>query len=248
MSKPGGAVKLMDMDAARRSSRLRLSDGPQALPRAYFGVVSARCIRQVVDRYGALFGGVSPDVFSSRLLSEVVTNCVSVDLPFIAGGASKSSTSAGRSERTDVGKLRDNDHTGRFKNLAWDARVPAFYSPFTVWAQSLMQAEKLIGSKLSQWSFPYLYAKCIVFSRGHFPSIRQAMAVQGKSLSMVARTAVSVGFVTLSYVIEKMPLLIRRAPGGADDCFAELADSDAATQLLNKQIAHIPLRYVGPSR
>jgi glycosyltransferase involved in cell wall biosynthesis len=243
MSRPTGAIKSIDMASAKQASRLRISDGPQALPRAYFGVVSADCIARVTQRYGSLFGGVSPDIFSSRLLSEIVTKCVSVDLPFIAPGAGKSSTSAGRAERSDVGKLRDNDHTGRFKDLAWDPRVPAFYAPFTVWAQSLIQAENLIGSKLSPWAFAYLYAKCTLFARGHFSSIREAIGAQPQPLMMAIRTLLSMGFVAGAYLIEKLPLLLRRAPGGADDCYENLASSDAATQLLNKQIATIPLRY-----
>lgn len=243
LSRPTGLVRPIDLGSALRESRLRISDGPQALPRAYFGVVSARCIAEVTNRYGELFGGVSPDIFSSRLLAEVVVQCVSVDLPFIAPGASKSSTSAGRAERTDVGKLRDNDHTGRFKDLSWDPRVPEFYAPFTVWAQSLLQAERLVGTTLSSWAFPYLYAKCLLFSRGHSQQVWQSVARHSAPALTAVQTILSVGVVAISYLIEKLPLLVRRAPGGADDCFERLDSSDAATQRLSAQTVHIPLRY-----
>jgi glycosyltransferase involved in cell wall biosynthesis len=243
VSRSTGEARSIDIRRVLYRNRLRISDGPQALPRAYFGVISKACIERVTSRYGALFGGVSPDIFSSRLLAEVVTSFVSVDLPFIAPGAAAASTSAMRAERADIGKLRDNDHTGRFKDLDWNARVPDFYAPFTVWAQSLLQAEKVVGTKLGAWAFPYLYAKCLLFSRGHAPSVRRALEAAPSPVIARLQTALSLPFVALEYALQKVPLLMHRAPGGAQDCLDGLHTSDAATRRLNSHIAAIPLRY-----
>jgi glycosyltransferase involved in cell wall biosynthesis len=125
-----GQVVQVPVDAAIRECRSRVCDGPQLLPRAYSGLIAKSCIDQVIARYGALFGGCSPDIYSSRLLSSVVRSHVAVDLPVLLAGASKTSTSAQRAERSDVGQLKDNDHLGRFNDLSWNPRIPEFYSVY----------------------------------------------------------------------------------------------------------------------
>jgi Glycosyl transferase family 2 len=243
LSNVTGVVRPLDVGDALQESRLRICDGPLGLPRAYFGVVSKRSIDAAIERFGTLFGGVSPDIFSSRILAVTATRCISVDLPFIAPGASKSSTSAARAERVDVGKLGDNDHTGRIASLDWNPLIPEFYAPFTVWAQSLLQAEALTGTQPRAWAFAYLYAKCLLFSRGHFSSVAQAIGRHRMPRVALAKTVLCVAYVSIEYLWQKLPLLLRRRPGGADHCFEAVPTSDAASRLLDTRLAAVPLQY-----
>lgn len=244
LSDPTGRVSITDpRDAALESDR-KICDGPLRLPRAYFGVIASRCIHEAVERYGELFGGCSPDIYSSRLLATVVRKSVSIDLPFIVPGASKTSTSAQRAERSDVGNdLKSNEHTGRFQDLQWSPFVPDFYAPFTVWAQSLLQAKAKTGETTSASAYAYLYAKCLLFCRGHGVQVRDAVSRQSTPVVSWVMTALATLRIVTAYVLAKLPVLLRGKPGAAEHCFDTLPTSDSATLLLDNRLRGVPLHY-----
>ena len=245
LGNPTGEVRSIALEDAIRDCRSHICDGPQLLPRAYSGLIAKSCIDEVILHYGKLFGGCSPDIYSSRLLSSVVKRHVAVDLPVLLAGASKTSTSAQRAQRSDVGQLKSNDHLGRFQNLVWNHRIPEFYSPFTVWAQSYLQAEEHLGGKLNDKDLAYLYAKCLLFARGN---AREVLAAVQRSPSPVWQTLLT-GFnlftLPMRFAAQKLPLLINRRPGGCRHAFAELETTYDATLRLDDIIRAIPLRLTG---
>jgi glycosyltransferase involved in cell wall biosynthesis len=245
LSDSSGQIAAADPRDAVQESDGKICDGPLRLPRAYFGVVATRCIQEAVMRYGELFGGCSPDIYSSRLLATVVRKSISIDLPFIVPGASKSSTSAQRAERSDVGNnLKNNDHTGRFHDLQWSPFVPNFYAPFTVWAQSLLEAKAQTGEATAASAYSYLYAKCLLFCRGHGPQIRDAIGRQATPAATWSLIALASTKIIAAYLAAKLPLLMRGKPGAAEHCFGDLPTSDSATQLLDARLRAVPLHYV----
>ena len=243
-SECSGKVRIIDTHSAIQASKSRVCDGPLNLPRAYSGLIAKRCIDQVVEKYGALFGGCSPDIYSSRLLSSVVKRYVVVELPFLVAGASKMSTSAARSERSDIGGLRDNDHIGRFGHLHWDPIIPEFYSPFTVWSQSYLHAEELLGGKFSPSTLAYLYVKCLLFARGNSKHVMNSINLSGNKLQLLMLMAVKSIAVISSYCFDKLPLLINQRPGACTHEHSELLDSSDAMQHLDSYIKDIPLDLV----
>ncbi|WP_163387888.1 glycosyltransferase family 2 protein [Endozoicomonas acroporae] len=243
-SECSGKVRIIDTHSAIQASKSRVCDGPLNLPRAYSGLIAKRCIDQVVEKYGALFGGCSPDIYSSRLLSSVVKRYVVVELPFLVAGASKMSTSAARSERSDIGGLRDNDHIGRFGHLHWDPIIPEFYSPFTVWSQSYLHAEELLGGKFSPSTLAYLYVKCLLFARGNSKHVMNSINLFGNKLQLLMLMAVKSIAVISGYCFDKLPLLINQRPGACTHECSELLDSDNAMQYLDSYIKDIPLNLI----
>lgn len=243
-SKCSGKVRIIDTHSAIQVSKSRVCDGPLNLPRAYSGLIAKRCIDQVVEKYGALFGGCSPDIYSSRLLSSVVKRYVVVELPFLVAGASKMSTSAARSERSDIGGLRDNDHIGRFGHLHWDPIIPEFYSPFTVWSQSYLHAEELLGGKFSPSTLAYLYVKCLLFARGNSKHVMNSINLSGNKLQLLTLMAVKSIVVISGYCFDKLPLLINQRPGACTHECSELLDSSNAIQHLDSHIKNIPLNLL----
>lgn len=244
LSNPTGRISTADPREAAQESDRRICDGPLRLPRAYFGVIASRCIHETVQRYGELFGGCSPDIYSSRLLATVVRKSISIDLPFIVPGASKTSTSAQRAERSDVGNnLKSNDHTGRFQDLQWSPFVPDFYAPFTVWAQSLLQAKAKTGEATDASSYAYLYAKCLLFCRGHSVQVRAAVERQAAPLASWTMTALVSMKIVIAYVAAKLPVLLRGKPGAAEHCFESLPTSDSATRVLDDRLRDVSLHY-----
>jgi hypothetical protein len=242
---PSGQIQPIILDNAVRKSRAQSCDGPQLLPRVYSGLIAKSCIDKVIERYGTLFGGCSPDIYSSRLLSSVVKKLVAIDLPVLLAGASKTSTSAQRAERSDVGQLKSNDHLGRFQNLVWSPRIPEFYSPFTVWAQSYLQAEERLGNKLDDSDLAYVYAKCLLFARGNAPAVLAAMHRSTSPTWQTILTALSLLVLPFRFVAQKLPLLLNRRPGGCSYAYAKLETSYDASRHLDDVIRTIPMQLAG---
>lgn len=236
-----GKVSRIDLSNAIQQCSARVCDGPQLLPRAYSGLIAKACIDDVLSRHGELFGGCSPDIYSSRLLSSVVRFHVAVDLPFILAGASKSSTSAQRSERSDIGKLKANDHLGRFQDLAWSTRIPKFYSPFTVWAQSYLEAEQKLGCTLYDKSLAYLYAKCLLMARGNSKEVIKVLWLAPNVAKKILLTSCYFIYLPFQFFLQKLPLLTNRRPGGCQFVFSNLHSSYDATLQLDKIIRDKPI-------
>ncbi|WP_395006624.1 glycosyltransferase [Undibacterium sp.] len=242
LGNPSGYIQPIILDDAIRKSRAHSCDGPQLLPRVYSGLIAKSCIDEVIARYGTLFGGCSPDIYSSRMLSSVVKKIVAIDLPVLLAGASKTSTSAQRAERSDVGQLKSNDHLGRFQNLVWSPRIPEFYSPFTVWAQSYLQAEERLGSSLDDSDLAYVYAKCLLFARGNAPAVLAAMHRSSSPAWQTILTALSLLVLPFRFVAQKLPLLLNRRPGGCRYAFVKLETSYDASLRLDDVLRTIQMR------
>lgn len=148
---------------AKESLRIAVSDlgrGVGDMPRAYSGMVSLSLLNKIVEKYGNVFGGVSPDIYSSVLISYLAEKVYLVDMPIVIPGVSGGSTSGQSVNGGHLGKLRENSHIGQFKDLVWDVRVPEFYSVPTVWGFSMLKALEVIEYPDIKIPFPTLYFKC----------------------------------------------------------------------------------------
>lgn len=139
------------------------------MPRAYAGMLSSKLAKDIVNKYGALFGGVSPDIYSSALISSEARKCVTVDFPLVIPGASGGSTTGQSAAGGHRGKLRENAHIAAFPDLVWDARIPEFYSVPTVWSYSLLKATERISQQHPERritpNFGRLILKCLAYHR-----------------------------------------------------------------------------------
>lgn len=160
-----GAFTQHDAKKALTEALRSFGGGVFEMPRAYAGMISRELADRICKKYGALFGGVSPDIYSAALISLESSKCVKVDYPAIIPGASGASTAGQSAQGKHVGGLRDNPHIGAFKNLKWDERIPEFYSVPTVWSYSLLKAVEVSGFELKRVNFLRLYTKCVIFQR-----------------------------------------------------------------------------------
>ncbi|MDR0188775.1 glycosyltransferase [Pseudomonas yamanorum] len=161
-----GGVVVHDLKGSMNYALDNFGGGVFNMPRAYAGMISSDLARRIERKYGGLFGGVSPDIYSSFLISNESQSCFLIDYPVIIPGASGVSTSGQSSSGGHYGKLRDNAHIAPFKDLVWDSRVPEFYSVPTVWSFSLLKAvekvEESSGVSLNP-NFGRLFLKCFVY-------------------------------------------------------------------------------------
>lgn len=157
-----GSLRELDTRAELAQALSNLGAGVLDMPRAYAGMVSRGLVERIVARHGALFGGVSPDIYSAALISLEARRACRLDFPIVIPGASGGSTSGHSARGRHVGGLRDNAHIGAFKNLVWDARVPEYYSVPTVWGFSLLKAIEDKPEWLRKADFARLYLKCLM--------------------------------------------------------------------------------------
>jgi len=158
-----GQVRQHDEKQAMFEALDAFGDGPVNMPRAYLGMISKQLVDRIVKKYGALFGGVSPDVYSACLISLEATLCYLVDFPVIIPGASSMSGSGQAAEGKHVGKLRGNIHLSAYRNLQWDRRIPEFYSVPTTWSYSLLKAVDKLGLDETKVNYARLFVKCLFY-------------------------------------------------------------------------------------
>lgn len=151
------------------------------MPRAYAGMLSSKLAKNIAKKYGALFGGVSPDIYSSALISSESQKCVAVDFPLVIPGASGGSTTGQSAAGGHRGKLRENAHIAAFPDLVWDARIPEFYSVPTVWSYSLLKAVDKISKQHPERQitpdFGRLLLKCFAYHRNEKNHTMDSLAV-----------------------------------------------------------------------
>jgi glycosyltransferase involved in cell wall biosynthesis len=135
----------------------------KGLPKLYGGVVRRACLQRISVDGKAVFGGVSPDIYSCVAAALVVNTLYITDYPlFVAGSCGASNTCLAA-----IGK-----HTGgllvpqlsKFRDLLWSPEVPAFYSPETVWAHSALEALRDMGRTdlIPRVNLSELYVRCLV--------------------------------------------------------------------------------------
>lgn len=181
----------LDTNQSLKNAMAQLGRGVFNMPRAYCGIVSRSLIDKILDRYGTLFGGVSPDIYSAALLAINAKKAIELDFPAVIPGASGASTAGQSAAGKHIGSLRDNDHIRPFKNLIWHPLVPEFYSVPTVWSYSLVRAlEQAETGAVLRANWGRLYAQCLMYHRTFRAETIAAMRAYAKCTS-VANLALS---------------------------------------------------------
>jgi glycosyltransferase involved in cell wall biosynthesis len=159
----GNVWKIDSRDALKKICQ-KPGVGMGSLPRIYQGIVRKSLIDKIVNKYGSLFGGVSPDIYSGALIAYEAKLSYVVNYPFVIPGGSPQSTAGMGASRVDVSNLYEFDHIKRFgSDLRWDDQIPKFYSSATVWANSLQQALIKIDDKSYYLNYARLYARCLLY-------------------------------------------------------------------------------------
>lgn len=195
-----GSVSLYDAKKSVVPALNNFGGGVFCMPRAYAGMISSSLAKKIVDKHGALFGGVSPDIYSSFLISIESEKCVLVDYPVIVPGASGLSTTGQSNSGAHYGKLRENPHISAFQNLVWDKKIPEFYSVPTVWSYSLLKAVEKVQENNPKFqgtpNFGRLFLKCFIYFPSSSSETRYALREAFRSFGrvrVVSQLMVAVG-------------------------------------------------------
>jgi len=201
-----GKVAPHDAKAAALQALANLGGGVMEMPRAYAGLISMELVERIQEKFGALFGGVSPDIYSAFLISQESRKCVYIDYPVIIPGASGASTAGQSAKGEHIGALRDNAHIRPFRDLIWDKRVPEFYSVPTVWSYSLLKAVEKHGRLTDQINFVRLYLKCLIFHKAFMQETLKATTIfrRQTSLNSVLLLALTAIFSETFWIAKKV--------------------------------------------
>ncbi|USU10655.1 glycosyltransferase (plasmid) [Sphingomonadaceae bacterium OTU29MARTA1] len=228
----GRAQQIDPIDSLRRTLR-DLGSGLDNMPRIYHGLVSRALIDKIRLRHGALFGGVTPDIYSAALISDQAVTVWQVDYPFCLPGGSPSSTAGTGAAGTDMTSLTQHPHTAAFADLQWDPTIPAFYAPYNVWAHSLKKAVDRIGRDDLVPNLARIYAVSLLRNRSQRKKILAARAIGGTPWSaIVSEMARNLVFQGKRYAAR----LAAPKPGGRAQRFDDLADISAAYDQLERYI------------
>ena len=243
-----GRTWSLDAPAAVRAALKDFGGGLGWMARAYHGLVSRQLVDRIIGRHGALFGGVSPDIYSATLISMLANKTAVVDWPFVLPGASPKSTAGMGAAQTDRSTLWTNPHIAPFRNLSWDPLIPEFYSPTTVWSFSFKQAVDALGDPSLQPNLPRLYARCLLHNRRYADAVWQAVDAWAATGERAARRRVLAALAGEGGRFARKAgrrLLAPRAEGAAVHVAGGLPDVRAAYEALEAWLPNGPELVLG---
>jgi len=106
------------------------------LPKIYHGVVKMSMLQEIKDRTGRFYGGLSPDIYASIVLSTIVKKHYYIDKYLSIAGACPASATAKAPKGGHCGELKDAPHFRGRESYVWNKEIPAYYSVETIWADS----------------------------------------------------------------------------------------------------------------
>lgn len=220
----------------RRAER-SVGRGLALLPRIYHGMVRKKTLVEVETRFKSLFGGVSPDIYSAVLIARVAQRVVYLDYPFFVPGASPRSEAGSGAAQTDRISFEESPYLKRFKNLKWDALIPKFFSPYTVWGYSLVEGMKIGGFEISVITYCRIYARCLIYCSSYrrevFISMRTAKHQFG-STALGAAMILALAEEGWHFLSHLMPKLLRPRAGGWAKRYSGIENSVEAFQFVQK--------------
>lgn len=111
-----------------------------SLPKVYHGIVKRDLFIEIKLKTGDFFGGLSPDIYSSIALSCLISEHCEISLPFTIAGACAKSSTAENLVGKHSGELKDVPHLKNRHGYVWDENIPKYYSVYTIWCESALQA------------------------------------------------------------------------------------------------------------
>lgn len=160
-----GAVARRDARTDLIAALDRAALGTEGLPKVYHGLVARAVLERLRERAGAVFHGTSPDVSGSVGVAAAIDRYLWVDHPLTLPGASAGSNTGRSATGTHVGRVEEDPHTRRFRDLAWPEVLPRFVSVETVWAHAVHATLAAVDpALLPRYRMTRLYATCLVRS------------------------------------------------------------------------------------
>ncbi|MBB4806189.1 hypothetical protein HNP38_001461 [Chryseobacterium defluvii] len=153
------------------------------LPRVYHGIVKLSVLKEIKESTGSFFPGPSPDMANAVALGINVRNHILIDIPYVISGHSKSSGGGMGASGRHIGEISNFKHLPKDTADNWSKEVPFYWSGYTIYAESMLQALKRLRKKdlLKKINYNYLYAMCLVFDTPYKDRIKSTIAKESES-------------------------------------------------------------------
>lgn len=123
------------------------------VPRLYHGIVKRECIEKVKLKTGTFFAGLTPDMFISVALCFTTNNVLKYSKPFTISGICPKSGSSDSATGRHTGELKDAPHFRGHQTYNWINYVPQIYTVETIWAETGIQALRLMDGLSYEHNF-----------------------------------------------------------------------------------------------
>lgn len=135
------------------------------LPRVYHGIVKRSILQRIYEDTGSYFPGPSPDMANAIALCNYLDQLLVIDIPFVISGHSSKSTGGQGAAGMHFGEIKNIAHLPQNTAKNWNSEVPFYWSGYTIYAESAIQAIKRLhlNEKLLKLNYNFLYATCLVF-------------------------------------------------------------------------------------
>ena len=154
------------------------------LPRVYNGIVSNASLLRVRSLGGKVFSGLVPDMYGVTTLSAVIEEVYLLDFPIILSGICRQSGSSDAITGKHLGSLDKSPHFRGNSSYKWSDKIPCFYSPETIWAETLVAA--LVDLKdeksLNLINIEAFCANCIIKYGKYTPEIMICLNAYWKNI------------------------------------------------------------------
>lgn len=158
------------------------------LARIYHGIVSKALVDRVIKMHGRIFGGLSPDIYSSIKLAVYAGETLKWKNQLTFPGVCKKSGSGQSAEGKHRGSLESAPHFRGHRKYQWEAEIPMYYSVDTIWAESAVKALKATDNKLLQcMDMNKFIAKSLI---NNIPILKEAVSGVVKSSKRISYNSI----------------------------------------------------------
>lgn len=177
------------------------------LPRLYHGVVARKALKEVYERTGTYFDGLTPDIYIAVALcftcKRVCRTCFPITIPGICPRCGSSDSATGK----HTGELKDAPHFRGHDSYEWNDRVPAIYSVESIWAETVLHALHNFGAEnlYEKFRVDVLDGICLA----HYPQFRRKIKAHSKKYGI---SSITLGYQRMkSLIVPVVRRVIRRA-------------------------------------
>jgi hypothetical protein len=169
--------KRTKIDVKKELEKVMLTGGTEILnlPRIYHGILKRTVLEKIFDKTNTYFPGPSPDMANAIAACKFINNFEIIDVPLLISGHSILSTGGQGAEGQHYGEIIKIKHLPKNTASMWSKEVPFYWSVYTIYAESVIQALKRTGMEDSfkKFNFQYLMANCLVFDTNYRDRVYQ---------------------------------------------------------------------------
>lgn len=148
------------------------------LPRIYHGILKKTILDEIYNKTNTYFPGPSPDMANAVAACKYVERYELIDVPLIISGHSKKSGGGQGAQGQHFGEISELPFLPKKTASNWTKEVPYYWSGYTIYAESVIQALKRtdMAENLKKFNFEYLIASCLVFDTNYKDRIYKVYA------------------------------------------------------------------------